>query len=227
MYIAMYTYVQDSPGWAFRYNFLERSLETFLKTDFPENTHIVISDDNSKDKRVKKLLCGIQEPKNTTIEFIFRDQRAGCDRNMVSTMRHCFSKTNDRFIITCDSDVLYNPQWVRKLIESKESMPKDAKIGMLTCFDTKSHKVIRSINDFVNEKKTVGGFCAFVNRDILMDPKLNLETWDWSFCAISKDKGYKFYCTKLSYVEHMGKGKSGEGKSWDVARNFVGLENGI
>ena len=222
MYICLYTFVAAGDAQDFRYRFMEKSIPSFLKSDFPPNTKIVISDDCSKDSRVRELLSKIEQPKNAEIEFIFRETRLGCDRNMVSTMRHALKQTKDQFIITADSDVLYNPQWINKLIEAKESVPKDIRLGMLTCFETKSHKVIGDFNELLYDKKTVGGFCAFVNRDLVMHERLNIEAWDHSVNSIGRDKGYKFLCTKVSYVQHMGKGKSGNGLSWDTGRNFVG-----
>ena len=222
MVICFYTFVSNKQPW--RYEFLERSLPLFLASDFPPNTHIIISDDCSTDSRVKPMLCAIKTPKNCRVEFIFRKANQGCDSQMVKTMRYGFAQTSEQCIVTADSDVLYHPLWMRKLIEAHESV-KHERVAMVTCFDTKSHPVIGSYNDLVNEKKHCGGFCAFINREIFFNPSMKTESWDWQYSAIAQRLGYHFFCTKRSWVEHMGKGKSGNGKSWDTAKNFVGLDN--
>lgn len=222
MVICYYTYVSNKQPW--RFEFLERSLPTFLATDFPPNTHIIIADDCSSDERVKPMLCSIKTPKNCKVEFIFRKTNLTCDPQMTKTMRFGFSQTNDQYLVTCDADVIYNPAWIRKLIEAKESIGGNIKIAMVTCFDTKSHKKIGDFNDLLIEKKDLGGFCAFVNRDLICNKHLAIPAWDWSCCELAKASGYRFFCTRKSWVDHLGRGKSGHGKSWDVASNFVGMD---
>jgi glycosyltransferase involved in cell wall biosynthesis len=214
--------VSNKQPW--RWEFFEKSMPTFLATDFPPDTSIVIADDCSTDPRVKEYLRGIKTPANCRIEFIFRKTNQTCDVNMRKTLTYGFSLTRDRYVITADSDALYNRLWIRKLIEARDSVNKPDHVAMITCFDTKSHKIIGDYNDLLVEKKDVGGFCALVNRDIFFNPSMKTECWDWQVCGIAKRLGYKFLCTKQSYVDHLGKGKSGEGKAWDTAKNFVGLD---
>lgn len=222
MVISMYSYVSNKQPW--RFEFFEKSIASLLKTDFPKDTHIILSDDASTDPRVKQILCDIKSPKNCRFEFIFRKTNLTCDPNMCKTMRYAFTQTNGQYVVSADTDVLYHPLWLRKLIEAKESIGGNIKIAMVTCFDTKSHPIIGTHNKYVKEKKHCGGFCAFINREIFCSKGMQTEVWDWSYSSIAQRLGYKFFCTNKSWVQHQGKGKSAGGKSWDTAHNFVGLD---
>jgi GT2 family glycosyltransferase len=216
MYISLTTYN--------RFEYLERSLQSLWKTDFPPDTHLVISDDNSTDIRVIELLASLAPPKNVDLDIIYNLVNVRCDANMVRTIKYCFSRSNDPYVITIDSDVLFNPQWLNKLLEGLD-MVKDIKVAGLSVFNTVFyHPIMSEYNDFLYEKSNLGGFCAALNRDIFMRQDLRVDQWDWSYVELANKEGYRWFCTRPSYVQHFGAhGKSSSLDGYyDTADDFVG-----
>ena len=206
-----------------RFEVLQLSIHSLLRSSFPEGTHLLISDDCSSDKKAVEFLKIMSSVKinNLTIETIFREKRLGCDSNMVETIKSCFIKSNDPFVVTIDSDAIYNPQWLNKLIEAKNTVTD--KIGMLTIYDSNWHGSRGSYNDILNKKDDVGGFACMLNRDIFMSPEIKVTSWDWSYVNLCKKLNYLILSTKVSYAQHIGKsGEHSDGSSnWDHAENFV------
>lgn len=207
-----------------RFDILQQCMKSLLSSSFPPGTNLFIVDDCSNDARVKEYLISIskQTVQNLSIELTFNQRRWGCNRNMVSTIRDCFRKISDQFVITIDSDAIYNPQWIIKLLEAKDSV-KDDKIGALTVYDSSWHKTNKEYNNFLKIKDDVGGFACMLNRDLFMLPELRVEAWDWAYCDLCKSKNYLILCTLKSYAQHIGKeGEHSYGNDWDHANNFVG-----
>lgn len=206
-----------------RFDVCETSINSLMKSDFPEDTHLIIADDCSSDNRVKMLLYAISNKfhKNLTIKIIFRTQRFGCDRNMISTIKAAFEKSSDEYVVTIDSDAIYNPKWLKKLIEAKDSV--SGKIGMLSAYDSIWHKPKAPYNDLLNVKADVGGFACMVNRDLIMSPELKTESWDWSYIELCRKHDYLILGTKVSYVQHIGKhGAHSDGSDvYDHSETFV------
>lgn len=196
-----------------------------LASSFLPDTKLVISEDCSSDSRIKPFLIEVAKTPipNLSMELSFREVRVGCNPNMVSTIKYCFIKSEEQFIISIDSDTLYNPQWMVKMIEAKDSVKND-KIGMLTVYDSTWHGIDKSYNDFLKTKHDLGGFACLLNKNLFMLPDLKVEAWDWSFGDICKKNNHLLLCTLKSYVQHIGKsGEHSDGSdNSDHANNFVG-----
>jgi len=210
-----------------RAEWFERSIESFLNTDFPYDTNVLISDDASDHPIVDPILRQLEREKvpNLNIMVCRRYPKLTCDPNMIDTMKRCLTYSmNHKWVVTTDSDVLYNPQWLKRLLEAHSSLDPSMrdKLAMMTCFNAKSisdHKVIGVINDKVVEKNHCGGFCAIVPRRVLEHKRLSVAGWDWSVADLAKAEGWRFFCTSKSWVQHLGPGKSG---TFDQAEDFVG-----
>jgi glycosyltransferase involved in cell wall biosynthesis len=213
MYFALTTYN--------RKEVLEKSLESLIKTDFPENSNLIISDDKSSPDVIDYISSMFKNPiKNLSIKLIFNNINVGCDRNMIRVIRDCFFESNDQFVITIDSDAIYNPKWIYKLLEAKESIK--GPIGMLGVFNTSSHGPGEFYNDYVVKKKSMGGFVVMLNKDLFFSKSLNTLSWDWSYVDICKNSSYGIFCTKNSYADHIGHiGVHSNGSNIDRASNFI------
>jgi len=225
MWISMTVFVgRDQPD---RAKWFERSIESFLSTDFPHDTHVLISDDCSDHPIVDPILKQVEREKVPNLEVLVmhRYPKMTCDPNMIDTMRRCLAYSmNHKWVVTTDSDVLYNPRWLKKLVEAHSSMDPAVrdKMALLTCFNAVSisdHKVIGKVNDLVIEKNHCGGFCSIVPRRCLEHPQLQVAGWDWSLTDIARREKWRYFCTSKSWVQHLGPGKSG---TYDKAEDFVG-----
>ena len=225
MVISLTTYIGQGvgPGPEKRFEFLKKSLETFFASDFPDNTVVHLLDDCSQSQEAVDYIMGLKAPEHVDLHIHRHEQNMGCDPTMVENIRRCFNERGDEFVLTADSDVIYHPGWIFKLLAAlSELLLMDKKIGMLSCFDTNNHPFKKTINNHIIEKHSLGGFCALLNRHLFLEKGLQTETWDWKFVDLCRDNGYGMYCTEPSWVQHMGCGKSAFGKSYDIAHNFVG-----
>ena len=217
MYLALTTYN--------RFDILQRSIKSLFMSLFLPDTKLVIADDCSSDVRVKTFLSDIVKStiSNLSIELILREKRLGCNQNMISTIKYCFEKSKEQFVISIDSDTVYNSQWMIKMIEAKDSVKND-KIGMLTIYDSTWHGTEKQYNNFLKTKHDLGGFSCLLNKDLFMLPQLKIEAWDWSYVNLCKSNNYLMLCTLNSYVQHIGKsGEHSDGSDgWDHAANFIG-----
>ena len=151
----------------------------------------------------------------------FRDQKLGCDKSMVENIRYCMKNTDDEYIITIDSDAIYNPGWIDKLISLKHELNQ---IGAITVFNTKIHPFIHHIDSDLGIKANIGGFASLINRKIFED-EIRIEAWDYSMGDYCRKYGLNLYCTIKSYVEHIGDvgfHSDGRRRFGDKALNFVG-----
>ena len=108
---------------------------------------------------------------------------------------------------------------------------KDMGIG--TVFNTNTHKPKSntSIKTRYIEKNDVGGLGTIVNKNAWLwykDKTTNVgpkhKGWDWDMCMwLNTQEKWKIYCTKKSYVEHIGQSgsHSGPGCKIDKAMRFL------
>lgn len=213
MYYALTTYN--------RLNILTLSLESLVQCEFPPDSHLIVSDDCSSPDVQKFIKDTFSKPiKNLDVKLIFNKINVGCDRNMVRVIRECFLKSNDKFVISIDSDAIYNPRWIHKLLSAKEQIKEN--IGMLGVFNTTNHSVVGDYNEDILIKESLGGFAVLLNKDVFLHPSLNFQSWDWSYVMLCGRLKYRIFCTKKSYAEHIGViGTHSEHGGGDQATNFI------
>ena len=205
------------------------SMERLAETNFPEDSHLIIFDDHSD----TELIDYLEEYNercipNLRTELVLNEYRLGCAGNIIESLYYCLSKTEDQYIIKIDSDTIYHPEWLNKLIESHDRLlENNASFGAISVFNAeRTHGFIEGFNKEIGVKKTMGGFCVMFNRIILetfdfRKPLWQAETFDWNLGWASEKMGLNLYCTFKSYVEHM-RGEGTHGDDGDHGRNFVG-----
>ncbi len=205
-----------------RYSYLLRSIKSLFNTNFNEPTNLFIFDDASEDVRIKKLLESLGRKENLNVNITYNKKNIGCDPNMLLSIKVAFDNTDDDYVITTDSDAIYNPEWYNNLkdrtLEIKEN------IAGVSTFNTPSHPTIKEYNEHLVEKESLGGFALAINRDLFKQISSNQPSWDWTFTKIAKEQNLKMLCTKDSYADHIGKYgvHSIQGDEGDEAQNFLG-----
>jgi len=205
-----------------RYSYLLRSIKSLFSTTFNDPTNLFIFDDASEDARIKKLLESLGHKENLNVNIIYNKKNIGCDPNMLLSIKEAFKNTDDDYVITTDSDAIYNPEWYNNL--KKRTLETQGKISGVSTFNTPSHPTIGDYNEHLVEKESLGGFALAIKREVFEQIPSNQRSWDWLFTELSRDQGYKMLCTKDSYAEHIGKYgvHSVQGDEGDEAQNFLG-----
>ncbi len=206
---------------------LRRSLNSLseTKTDYIHNLYI--SDDNSTDPEVELILKEfVEKTRNKFSVHISRNEsRLGCDKNMCQVIKHTFKESGQNFIITIDSDVLYNKNWLNFMQQCKEEMIANKKIAAVSLYDSVVHSSVESYNDVLNIKSSIGGLCALLNKEVFDNIK-KIESWDWEFVRVAKEMKMTLLCVKKSFIQHIGQygTHSPDGKMYDFSNTFVDEE---
>lgn len=228
MYISMTTYN--------RYEYLWTSLESLLKSEFPPNSTLFISDDHSTDRNVIDLLKSIEGRTidGLNIEVLYRQMNVGVGINATEAARQCFASSKDDYIILTNSDAIYNPRWILELMKARENLIYSGvnNIGAITAFnmeykdkDPYGHQVTGTTPSGVRVKKSCGGLGVMINRVPFFNTFITRNGWDCRFVDTCYLMNYGIYCTDKSYVQHIGvKGLHSRGnKIIDVAKDFVDI----
>ena len=214
MYFALTTYN--------RMQFLQPSLDSLLVSEFPPGSHLIVSDDCSSPDIQEYIRSRFNEPvKNLNVKLIMNKVNIGCDVNVVRAIREAFFSGGEQFVIVTDSDAIYNPKWILKLLEAKSQISEE--IGMIGVFNTQEHKQIEEYNENLIVKSSLGGLAVMLNRDVFMNQALMFRAWDWSYSYLCGRMKKRIFCTRNSYVEHIGDlgTHSTDGYSSSKAINFV------
>lgn len=215
-----------------RFEYLEKCFISLQKTIKPKDIFInlTIIDDASDDKNVIDFI------KNYNVNFvdkfdkIFKESRTPglCETNLKEIWSKHYDDEYDLFC-NLDPDAIFNPNWLVKLIELYFLIKNKSKYNIVTPFDTISHRKYETNSKYIS-KKTIGGICTLFDRityKSIIEPCLFPSgSWDWEVCDKMKKNNSLFYCTPVSYIEHIGKISSARDSNliplFDRAINFIG-----
>lgn len=190
-----------------------KSLELVQKI---EQCNIRVYDDCSNEFSINDL----KEIFSFSKEIIVRERNMGADINMYQMYKD-FLNTDDDIFIQADSDLIFDKDLINFVIESINKTD-----GIMSLYNSKKHKKIQAIGEFVI-KKDLGGAGTVFKREILQEiirevPCNNCYDWAWSNFLVKK--GIKLYCSKRSYFQHIGfYGQNCNGINFDYGLNFKDL----
>jgi glycosyltransferase involved in cell wall biosynthesis len=196
-----------------------------MLTSNKEELELIVSDDNSSNQEVKKIITSTFNNYDIfkKLKVTFQNKNVGPNKHFMNLMTDNIE--GDEHIILLNADIIFNPDWFIKFIEAKKSI-KDT-IGMLTIFNCqKTHPFIREYNELVGLKDTMGACATMFHRDVITHPRMqNFDNHiDWIASEVCNELGLKKFCTKVSWVDHIGHdgiNKHADG-SIDKATNFQG-----
>jgi GT2 family glycosyltransferase len=216
-----------------RFDYLEKCLISLQKTIKPKDifVHLTIIDDASDDQRVVDFIKNYEINFVDKFDKIFKETRTPglCETNLKKIWSKHYDDGYDLFL-NLDPDAIFNPNWLNKLIELHFLIRNKQKYNIVTPFDTSSHKKHKQNSKYFFQKKTIGGICTLFNREtykFIVEPCLFPSgSWDWQVCEKMIKNNGSFYCTPVSYIEHIGKISSARDSNliplFDKAINFIG-----
>lgn len=208
-----------------RKSILEKMAKSLYLSDLTSaNVNIRVYDDCSTDFD-KKYLESIFP--NAFIHINKENLKA--DLNTFS-MYQDFLKSNDDYFFNADSDLIFRKDWLTFCLNNIEKTD-----GVLSIFNTKNHKTIIDSNlpDFVL-KADIGAAGTFFKREKIQSIVTSLSLGkqkkiDWAFSQLFLNNNISIYCSKESYVQHIGLiGQNSSLVAIDYADNFKvdSIENG-
>jgi len=215
-----------------RYDYLSRSLNSLLRSQFKSGDELFIWDDASDDPRVVDLLSSLTLHDNLTIHVSRRLTNVGVKKNATDGIRECFKETGSQYIVLTNSDAIYNPQWLTKIEETRSTLERQGiLIGAITAFNMEysdkeqyGHRVIGYVNRTIRVKESVGGLGVMINRDVFENMEQTPHGWDCWYVDACIRMCYGMFATDKSYVQHIGAEglHSRKGSIIDTAEDFVG-----
>ena len=217
-----------------RPQYFEPSFNSLLKTDLSLMRELVIFDDHSKTpEKIKQ----IEETKKKGFQVRVADRWGGTKYMFLDMLRYAFQEnTDNEAMVLIQDDIVYNSQWLNKLIEV---FPKVPKLGILTCWDRKRYGKSFTAPDWTyrnpaHEGKDcrMGGACWLVTKALglsIINKKEHFIRscgYDSAFQRRSFYNGFNNATTVPSYVQHFGRDSIAHiGRSRGTAHNawnFIG-----
>lgn len=181
---------------------------------YPHNVRIYDDKSTEFDEKFLRELF----PNAATIEI--REQNVRADKNTF-LMYADFIKSDDEFLLNADADLIYNPEWMRKAMSLIEKTD-----GVLSLFNTPAHPADGDFSELCL-KKSVGAAGTFFRKERvaqiveLLSARKRSFSIDWKFCQMFAAQGTKIFCTKKSYVQHIGfDGQNSLLKHFDFGEGF-------
>lgn len=202
---------------------LRRSLGSLAKTNIPKDVPILIFDDKSQNKYVKEIIDTFQAAKGQQVTWRSRSNRKGPEGNMLHGIKEAFDTFDAEFVILLNDDMLYSMDWYTTLCDTIDEY--NATAGVVSCFNTRAHPFRYMVSDTVGVKRWLGGCCTAYRRRVISELyKHGIPAmFDAACCNASRTCEYLRYCTKLSYVDHIGSvGVNSTEARHDRAIDFVG-----
>lgn len=183
-----------------RKSLLEAMAKSLKMSDLSAfETHIRLYDDCSTEfdeKYLKKLF-----PFAATIRRNETNLKA--DLNTYNMYLDFFNSGDDYFF-NADSDLIFNKNWLSFIQENFSKTD-----GVLSVFNAKeNHPVIAEEGNLV-QKEHIGAAGTFFSRERVGEiieflDEENRKEIDWGFSKLFKSRNVRIFCSKESYVQHIG-----------------------
>jgi len=211
-----------------RYEYLFKTLESLKNTIFIPDTVMIITDDCSQDSRVLDYLNNYNIiNNNVVIKKIFNEHNLGSKNNYHKSLL-TFVNENIDFIINIDSDCILNKEWLIKINELINDFNDENIICSSFCckyhFGNPSNK-LQIVNEKYYERDTLNGLGICFPKKILYEFYSSSSMhFDGYLCHdLKKKHNMKCYCTKDSYMQHIGEfGEHSRPSAYDSSDNFIG-----
>ncbi len=141
-----------------------------------------------------------------------------------------FLTTGDDYFFNADSDLIFRKDWLSFCLDHIEETQ-----GVMSIFNTKNHPAVAdSGNPEFVLKEHIGAAGTFFKRERVKEIVGSLsdsdrKMIDWSFSKYFTENGLKIFCSRESYVQHIGlAGQNSSLTAIDYADGFTvdSIENG-
>ena len=136
-------------------------------------------------------------------EQLEEGQFSDIDEFMPKIISDALKHSNQDFILLMDADTVVHPQALEKAVEMCQKFPD---LGAGTLFNSAISEFSAHIDEEYGTKKLIAGFGLIINRNAWLDYcKRSGKHWETDFLLhVHSHKDYKTYCTRNSYLEHIG-----------------------
>lgn len=185
-----------------RRELLEKSINSLLQSNDLSQCNIRIYDDCSSQLSIEEIKTIIPQATITR-----RPKNLGADKNCY-LMYKDFLNTEDDIFVNADADLLYHPEWLTTALALLEKTD-----GVISLYNSINHNHLSTLNMGGNDlliKKSLGAAGTIFTRATIMkivesmDENSSNLSFDWKWSALLRKRGLQLYCTKRSYIQHIG-----------------------
>ena len=198
-----------------RSEYLELCLDSLFNTElYNYDVTFFIQDDGSTDPKVRKIIEKSRDPKFNIIRSFTSKGKNSWGAAFYKAMGNLLKIDNFDIIGSCDSDMIFHPEWLDQTIKISRWVKKNQGnyiLGPFSPFNSNNRKK----RIFGNFNSPFGEYCVsfqnsfkcfFLYKDDLTKLKL-LENKDYTSNSIIERLNklkVRFFSTSISYVEHVG-----------------------
>ncbi len=208
-----------------RKNIIEYTSKSLKEINNIECANVKIYDDSSVEYDINylKKLYPMAKKINRTQENL------GADYN-TQKMYEDFLKSEDEYLFNADSDLIFNKDILTIIEKNINILKKANKPVVFSVFNTSKHKTIKDFDENLCIKHSVGAAGVVFSKEVIkmfvnkipQKYSVQIPSIDHCFCDILRKNKYDIFCTKKSYVQHIGLiGQNSSGINVDWGKDFT------
>lgn len=189
-----------------RKDIVQYNAKSLLQVDKIENCEIHVFDDCSNEYNMKFL-----KKIYKTNKVICNKENLGADAN-AKKMFMDFLESDCDYLFCADSDLIYTKNILRVIENIIYKLKRANKPVIFSVFSEKHHTTFEEFDPELCKKKFLGCAGTVMGKDIIklfienvpLRYNEEIEGIDCYYCNILNSLNYDMFCTKKSYVQHIG-----------------------
>lgn len=194
--------------------YLKQTLDSLVQTILPEFTTILMIDDASTSEETRRLFDEFEMPKIRVIKVRNLTNKGIAD-NLKWGWNYFMNNGFDIFV-NVDSDVIFKPDWLIKLLLLREKCPNE----IISGFQIQNSAAVNIIHE--ENDCRVTNFCGGINLmfdhgnyHLVMECLEKNEMWDFTLAEKMHELKRYYITTKPSVLQHIGLNSSiGHSAQW-------------
>lgn len=208
-----------------RKELIEKTAKSLYEIEGIENVNINVYDDCSTEYDINYL----RKLYPTAKKISRNETNLGADFN-TQKMYQDFLKSEDEYLFNADSDFIFNKNVLQVITNTIRILQENNKKVIFSVFNTLHHRTIEDFGQELIIKHSIGAGCAVLSRQVIElfineIPKKytpEIPSIDHYFCHALRKNNDSIFCTKNSYVQHLGLvGQNSFGINFDWGENFI------
>lgn len=189
-----------------RKDIVQYNAKSLLQVDKIENCEIHVFDDCSNEYNMK-----FKKKIYKTNKVICNKENLGADAN-AKKMFMDFLESDCDYLFCADSDLIYTKNILRVIENIIYKLKRANKPVIFSVFSEKHHTTFEEFDPELCKKKFLGCAGTVMGKDIIklfienvpLRYNEEIEGIDCYYCNILNSLNYDMFCTKKSYVQHIG-----------------------
>jgi len=200
-----------------RPEYLEMCLDSLFQTKlYDYDITFLIQDDGSKDPRVREIIQRERAPQYKIVRYYTPKGHNSWGAAFNKATRRLMEIDDFDIIGSCDSDVLFHPEWLDKTMKIclwAKKHHQDHLLGPFSSFNSSDYRFHRILGSYSSPhgnyvvKRRMGAVNYFYFKEDFLrlgffEEHKDDETWMTNKFEALKVRNF---CTETSYIEHIGK----------------------